>query len=30
VPNYYKGLSGWLIVPILALQWPHGLDPTGP
>lgn len=25
VPNYYQGLSGWLIVPILAFQRPHGL-----
>ena len=25
VSNYYQGLSGWLIVPILAFQWSHGL-----
>ena len=28
VPNYYKGLSGWLMPPILALQWPHGVGPS--
>jgi hypothetical protein len=27
-PNYYKGLSGWLMTPILALQWPDGIGPT--
>lgn len=26
-PNYYKGLSGWLMPPILALQWPDGIGP---
>lgn len=27
-PNYYKGLSGWLMAPILALQWPQGTGPS--
>ena len=26
-PNYYKGLSGWLMPPLLALHWPHGIGP---
>jgi hypothetical protein len=28
-PDYYKGLSGWLMMPILALQWPNGLGTSG-
>ncbi len=28
-PDYYKGLSGWLMMPVLALQWPDGLGPPG-
>jgi len=28
-PDYYKGLSGWLMMPILALQWPKGLGLSG-
>jgi hypothetical protein len=27
--NYYKGLSSWLLDPVLALQWPHGIASEG-
>ena len=23
--NFYKGTSGWLSVPVLAIEWPHGM-----